>query len=35
MILVLRMAETTDGKGKLVRIITNRFDVSTEEICDP
>jgi Transposase DDE domain/Domain of unknown function (DUF4372) len=30
----LRMIETTDGKGNLVRIITNRFDLSAEEIGD-
>jgi IS4 transposase len=31
---VLRMIETTDAKGNLVRIITNRFDLSAEEIGD-
>ncbi|MEC0147739.1 IS4 family transposase, partial [Paenibacillus alginolyticus] len=31
---VLRMIETTDDKGKLVRIITNRFDLSADEIGD-
>jgi IS4 transposase len=31
---VLRMIETIDHKGNLVRIITNRFDLSAEEIGD-
>lgn len=31
---VLRMIETTDSKGNLVRIITNRFDLTAEEIGD-
>lgn len=32
---VLRIIETIDNKGNnLVRIITNRFDLSTEEIGD-
>lgn len=30
----LRMIETTDGRGKPVRIITNRFDLTAEEIGD-
>jgi IS4 transposase len=30
----LRMIETTDGKGNPVRIITNRFDLTAEEIGD-
>lgn len=29
---VLRMIETTDLKGNLIRIITNRFDLTAEEI---
>jgi IS4 transposase len=31
---VLRMIETTDDKGNLVRIITNRFDLTADEIGD-
>jgi IS4 transposase len=30
----LRMIETTDSKGNLVRIITNRFDLTAEELGD-
>ncbi|WP_109562167.1 IS4 family transposase, partial [Mycobacteroides abscessus] len=30
----LRMIETMDGRGKPVRIITNRFDLTAEEIGD-
>ncbi|MCU6713266.1 IS4 family transposase [Paenibacillus sp. J5C_2022] len=30
----LRMIETTDSKGNLVRIITNRFDITAEELGD-
>jgi hypothetical protein len=32
--MVFRLIETTDLKGKLVRILTNRFDLSAEEIGD-
>jgi IS4 transposase len=31
---VLRMIETTDLKGNLIRIVTNRFDLTAEEISD-
>lgn len=31
---VLRLIETTDLRGKLIRIITNRFDLTAEEIGD-
>lgn len=31
---VLRMIETTDLKGNLIRIVSNRFDLTAEEISD-